>query len=360
MPTWTPLENKTPLSFDYGARAVGWDRGFLVAKTIPDNPPAVHVSKDGVDWRVSTSPDFTWIASTVGTVAAGYGPAAYVAGWSARGPVVWRTEDGAGWDSVPLARNQFTTRSPFEADTAIVAGPRGVLLVAWGRALEETDPDIYVWYSPDGKSFPAAVARSIPLAVGKPRVVTAAATPEGFLLAVSDPGRATLLQSADGKDWQDLSGGFPQGEYVTVETVAGNARTVVVERQIELDPDNPSDEPRIWYRRDGSWHAARVDPGQLPDAGVVPVSQRDVWAIRPWGAGFVAVGETLGDVSGVVWHSADGADFTRLPARANGFDRAMRITDVAVSGTTAIAFGMPVQRLDAESADAVLWRTDPP
>lgn len=103
-----------------------------------------------------------------------------------------------------------------------------------------------------------------------------------------------------------------------------------------------------------------MDPGRLPDAGVVPASERRINVVRNWGTGFIAIGNTFGgegrEKAGLVWYSADGAAWTRMPVRDNGFDGTLLLMDVAVSKDKAVLVGYPSDY----SQKLLLWYAEAP
>jgi len=125
-------------------------------------------------------------------------------------------------------------------------------------------------------------------------------------------------------------------------------------------PGDPPREPIAWYRRGGTWRSAPIDPGRLPDAGVVPAGQRLVNAVRNWGTGFIAIGDTSGDDGmepvGMVWYSADGSSWTRMPVHDNGFDTSFHLLDIAISRKKAVLVGNPSNG----SKNLLIWQADAP
>ncbi|GAA2642487.1 hypothetical protein GCM10010399_90560 [Dactylosporangium fulvum] len=269
---------------------------------------------------------------------AGHGSAAYLVGWGSRGLTVWRTEDGRQWTAAQLPLGGTRVRDQFDLEVTIAAGPRGVVVAGISMLNPPRFPGVYVWSSPDGRSFvPPVHVRSGPGTTTLP-VVEVTAT--GFLLAVSVDGQGTTVyESADGTGWRDITAGLTG--VPVVGHLAGNGTTTV------LLPDKARPgEPQAWYRRgDGGWQAGTMDPGRLPDAGVVPAEEREVNAVHRWGNGFLAVGNTYADEgrerSVMVWYTVDGALWTRMPVRANGFDSAAILEDVASNRERTVLLAVP-------------------
>jgi hypothetical protein len=190
-----------------------------------------------------------------------------------------------------------------------------------------------------------------------PPTAVAEATPSGFLLGMSDSKGPMLLSSEDAVHWRDITAGLSQIR--GIHHVSGNTSTVVV-FTYDPGPESPPGQPVAWYRRDGTWHPATMDPGRLPDAGVVPADERRINKVCDWGAGFIAIGNTFGgegrETAGLVWYSADGSAWTRMPVRDNGFDAAAQLMDVAVSREKAVLVGYPA----ANSDKPLIWKADAP
>ncbi|MGW5049503.1 hypothetical protein [Actinokineospora sp. NPDC004072] len=296
----------------------GWDGGFLAAGT------SLMFSANARDWRPTSPPR---LRARVDTAA--HGPAAYLLGWTATALIVWRTEDGEHWqpsvllDRVPEAKPELV----------LAAGARGVLVVA-------SDPErlgLTYWHAPDGRAF--GRQRTLPGAeeVTAHSFPTAAATPDGFLV---DPGwglgSATnpvghrilpprIYASPDGRTWADIGPGLPEG---MVEGMAGNRGTVVV----VTTPFAGDSGQQFWFRRDGVWRQAGIDPGRLGDPAVVADSLRVLDDLRDWGPGFLAVGHAADSGASYVWTSATGSGWTRLPEVGG-------VADVAVAGGRTLLTG---------------------
>ncbi|MFF1608784.1 hypothetical protein ACFVYA_13475 [Amycolatopsis sp. NPDC058278] len=263
---------------------------------------------------------------------------------------MWRTEDGARWEAIPLELGDLKVKLWLDLDVTITAGPRGVLVVG------NYNNGVYVWHSADGRSFGAMVRVPKP-ANELPFRAEASATPNGFLLGMNDNSGTMLLSSEDGVHWQNISAGLPKIN--GIDHVSGNASTLVLFTYYP-QPDQPHGKPRAWHRRDGTWQPATIDPGRLPDAGVVPADELRVNAVHNWGTGYIAVGNTFGgdgrETAGLVWYSADGSAWTRMPVRDNGFDTASELNDVAVSQEKAVLVGYPSD----SSAKLLTWQAKAP
>jgi hypothetical protein len=265
--------------------------------------------------------------------------------------VVWRTEDGERWEAIPLETENLRIRRSLNLKVTIAAGPHGVMVVGHDNVHPPLHHGLFTWYAPDGRTFGAMAEVLSPVGPG-PVSPAIAASPDGFLLGIMGEAETRLLSSRDGTQWQDIGRGLSPD--VVIEHMSGNARATVM---FTRRPD--SEELVPWYRHDGEWRPATIDPGRLPDAGVVPADQRRVTAVRNWGTGFVAVGHTHGndgqERSGLVWYSADGSAWTRMPVRANGFDAARPLMDLAVSRHTALLVG---HRFDDDKEWLLMWQAD--
>ncbi|WP_143230633.1 hypothetical protein [Actinosynnema sp. ALI-1.44] len=344
LPKWIKSSHGVPVELGRGQRA-GWDGGLLVA-----DDGTVRTSKDGREWRVVSPEGVVAAVAGEGHTVAGYGSSGYFLAWSDRGLTVWRTEDGQRWHAVPLDPGGLKIESRERLKVEITAGPRGVLVVGVDNFHPPSYQGVYVWMSTDGQSFGSMTK------ITKPDEETglsvdAVATSSGFLMVAAQ----TVLSSVDGTRWQDVTAGLPDtGGFLHV---SGNASTVVL---FARKPNSEAQLPQAWYRRDGVWRQAKLDPGRLPDAGVVPADEVVVTAMRDWGSGFIAVGHTYGgegrEEAGLVWYSADGSGWTRMPVRDNEFHTVLGFDDVTVSRNKAVLLGASSHNSDT----LVMWHAEAP
>ncbi|MEU5694925.1 hypothetical protein [Actinosynnema sp. NPDC020468] len=328
-PDWTRLgELAEPPPNPWSA---GWDDGYLLAAGVPGAELRVLTSEDGLKWR-SAPPE----GITVVIDAAGYGDAGYLLGSTADDIVLWRTEDGVAWQAFPLGTGPATEVAELPV-FALAAGPRGVLVVGSGPVVQ----GVHRWYSPDGRSFDTIRAVSDLDGLVPSHLV---ATPRGFLLSIGD----SVLSSPDGAAWTDLDLGSEE-----VLASAGTATDEVAVTGLLTGGTT------TWYRRGGRWRTASVDPGALPDLGVVPADKRETTEVLRWGSGFVAVGraQDLERDVGVAWTSADGSWWQRIPLHGNGLDGATSLDRIIVGGRGVLLFG--TEGVDS-STRTVVWRADPP
>jgi hypothetical protein len=270
---------------------------------------------------------------------------------------VWRTEDGEHWTSIPLDLGVLQPKSNLGLRLFIVAGPRGVVVVGSDDFVPAKYYGVYVWHSADGHRFSAMTRIPGPDREIPPSVAVNA-TPDGFLLGMTGKHKKTLLSSGDGAKWQNVST-TTLPTRVGINHVSGNDTAVVA---FDYDPQNKADSktPLAWYLDDGAWHPATLDPGRLPDHGVVPPDELRVNEVRNWGTGFIAIGNTAGgdghETSGLVWYSPDGHAWKRMPVSPNGFESAAELMDLAVNKDRAVLVGFPISNSDKP----MLWQAKAP
>jgi hypothetical protein len=328
-PQWSRVKITPPIDLGPGEQLAGWNGGYLLAG---GNPADVRSSADGRNWRAVTPPGLTALfsPSAQGRLTAGYGPAAYVVGWSGDELAVWRTVDGTRWRKIPLDISGLAYHDRLELDVSVIAGPRGVMVIGNDAVTPPSWPGMYVWRSADrGETFGQPVW--VPLyseALPGVEIDAAQPSPDGFVVSTTNGKGAVVLSSVDGLRWTRVSSAADIASVTVARPIAANASSVVV-----FNWSWASGHPLAMYSRGNAWHAAAVDPGRLPDAGVVPAGQRTVDAVCAWGTGFIAIGHvnTGPWFSGMVWYSADGSRWVRQPVRSNGFAAVTEFMDAAVS-----------------------------
>jgi hypothetical protein len=283
-----------------------------------DQPPshaAAWISSDAATWKRVASlpaPDGSDIAAAV----AGSGGAVAV-GTSGGAAAVWRTQDGATWSvqSLPPLGSGAS-----EQLTAIAASGSGY--VAGGYTQDSTAVKrATFWHSSDGSTW---VRSTLPEPAAATEVTGMAAT-GNFLVAVGisgDERRGSSLawRSVDGgSSWQAVSSpSFASGRMLAVAASpvggasgglaggsSGGGFSAVGEN---VDQTAAA----AWTSSDGSSWAAVPDQSALDNDGLEMV----MTAIAADGSnGFVADGwkSDAGNGSAVVWRSADGSAWTRLP-----------------------------------------------
>lgn len=333
-------------------RLAGWNGGYLL---VAAQPTSVWSSADGRRWRTVTPPGLTLTPPTsTSRMTAGYGSAAYVAGWKGGNLVVWRTADGERWQETPLDVGGLTYHDGLHMEVNIVAGARGVIVIANDVVAPPSFQGFYVWRSADqGRTFGKVVR--VPMRQDKPSdnisIDAMAATARGFLVSGSGEQGVVILSSPDGSHWASISSPAQLAHISVAQPIAANASDAVV-----FNGDVKADKPLAMYRRGGTWHPAAVDPGHLPDEAVVPASQRILSVACAWGTGFIAAGYVVNGTqfAGMTWYSADGSRWTRQSVHSNGFGVVGEFMDAAVSNGKAMLIAFP-----AEGSDLLFWQSTP-
>ena len=128
---------------------------------------------------------------------------AAVAGWNAKGPMVWTTADGVDWSATALpAHAGWTAFGP----SMIAATPSGVLAAAAGGSPGSVKFPPQMWSAPDGVNWQAV---PVPVIDDKTVVASLTATPIGLLLVLrqveeSKTVGSTIWSSVDGITWQQV------------------------------------------------------------------------------------------------------------------------------------------------------------
>jgi hypothetical protein len=352
-PRWSRVDLAAPISGGEGEQLAGWDGGYLLV----NGGPVIGSSADGRDWRWVRPPGLTTLMSPSGNsrMTAGYGAAAYVAGWSSGKLTVWRTTNGTQWQRTPLDVQGLAYHDNLELDVNIAAGPRGIIVVGNDAVTPPSFSGFYVWRSLDyGRTFgqPIWVPMYSEESLGAVEIDAVESTTNGFLMSGNNGKGAIILFSADGLQWANLSSEAEIAGTSVATTIGGNASSVIV-----FNRDPKPGQPLAMYRRGNTWYPSAVDPGLLPDAGVVPGNQRTVDTVCNWGTGFIAIGDANGAVqySGMVWYSADGSQWIRQPVRSNGFDAVAQFMGAAVSNGKVLVVAYP-----GEGSDLLMWQANAP
>jgi hypothetical protein len=351
-PRWTRVQPTAPVGQGDQGQLAGWNGGYLL---VSGQPVGVRSSVDARHWHPVTPTGLTALMdpSAHGRMTAGYGPAAYVAGWSSSELAVWRTTDGAHWQETPLDVAGLAYHDSLDLDVSIAAGPRGVIVVGSDAVTPQSFQGFYVWRSTDdGRTFGQTTWVPMYGQASQSGFVTIGAvqeTPSDFLVSGDNDGKKFILSSADGIHWTSLPAAGAIADTYVDTPIDGNASTVVA---FNWNPQ--PGQPLAVYLRRNTWHSSTVDPGLLPDAGVVPGNQRTVNSIVSWGTGFIAIGNVNTGIqfSGMVWYSVNGSQWVRQPVRANGFDAVGQFLDAAVSKGKVLLVAFPV-----EGSDLLMWQS---
>jgi hypothetical protein len=352
-PRWSRVHLGAPISGGADDQLAGWDGGYLLVS----GGSVIGSSADGRDWRWVRPPGLTTLVSPSGDsrMTAGYGAAAYVAGWSSGTLTVWRTADGTQWQKTALDVQGLAYHNSLELDVNIAAGPRGVIVVANDAVTPPSFTGFYVWRSFNyGKTFgqPIWVPLYSEESSGAVEVDAVEATTNGFLVSGNNGKGAIILSSANGLHWAGISAEAEIAGTSVATTIGGNSSIVVV-----FNRDPKPGQPLAMYRHGNTWSPSAVDPGHLPDAGVVPENEVIVEAVCNWGTGFIAIGDADGapQNSGMVWYSTDGSQWIRQPVRSNGFDAVAIFMDAAISNAKVLIVAYP-----GEGSDLLMWQADAP
>lgn len=357
-PRWTRVQLAMPLSQGDEGQLAGWNGGYLL---VDGQPVGVRSSVDARHWRPATPAGLTALIdpSADGRMTAGYGPAAYVAGWSSSELAVWRTTDGTHWQKTPLDVAGLAYHDSLDLDVSIAAGPRDVIVVGNDAVTPQSFDGFYVWRSTDdGRTFgqPIWVPECGQASqAGFVTIGPVQATFSDFLVgcdsnSLAGDGKKFILSSADGIQWTSLPAAGAIADTYADTPIDGNASTVVA---FNWNPQ--PGQPLAIYLRRNTWHSSTVDPGLLPDAGVVPGNQRTVNAIVNWGTGFIAIGNVNTGIqfSGMVWYSTNGSQWVRQPVRANRFDAVGQFLDAAVSKGKVLLVAFPTK-----GSDLLMWQSE--
>ncbi|MBN1172724.1 MAG: hypothetical protein JXA67_11170 [Micromonosporaceae bacterium] len=327
-----PLELKA-LNATVPLAAAAWSKGFLLAGTEQDSgAPELFSSADGRSWHSSLPHDAATLARWP---IAAFESAAYAIGDDGAGPALWRSTDGNSWQKIPLADADTGTLS------AVAAGPRGVVVVGtMGSSGNRTK----TWHSADGQKFDEPVVDATTYYPDTP-TAPLSADANGFLL-VCGVGTAVSFASNDGLNWRRVPG-LERVDWLGPATGNGTVRAAFgyvsdggPGSGKTSDPDNPFG-LGVWSQsgsKDQWRRVPRLDPGRLPDAGVVPMVNTGVQSIAVAGTAFVAVGGAGN--TGAVWISDNGLTWTKQATSANHFDEVDGFEAVAVSGSTVMLVGM--------------------
>jgi hypothetical protein len=319
-----------------GLVSVGW--------AYPGLRAAAWTSSDGLTW--SRVPDFPQrgVSAQLTAVAAGEGRLVAV-GTDADRAAVWISLDGRAWtEAAPLD----TSSGPPTHLLAVASLGQGFVVGGY-RERPTGGGDAVAWYSPDGTQWLPA-----PLPRAEGATLAGLASGEGRVVAVGWTGlgsgqRAAAWTSPDGLHWaagQVAAGGASRLDAVTsadgtwVAVGAGGA-------------NGSGDDAAAWTSVDGGDWAA-VPDGPVFQNYTLPI---EMLAVATTPQGLVAVGEKhdAGNGSGVVWLSADGRSWSRLPAAADFSGGGMAgVTEQGGRVVVVGSLGWP------DEATATIWLSPPP
>lgn len=306
----------------------------------------VFTSVDGRSWHRRAPGGLSTLAT--GTSLATDGKTTWLLGgegFATAHPAVWSTKDGSTW-SAPVSLPQGPD---VEVPVTVAAGPKGVMVVSRvtpGRGKpDELKAALRVRVSAPSGAFTRAWDVPCPGSDGQEGTAEALADDNGFHLVAECWNQITpadaLFDSADGGSWKRQ---VPPADGNKFTHLARNGPVTVLTGGLAASDVEQTTEPKVWYKTgDGPWHtAAPLDPGRLPDAGVVPRHDQAVLAVTAAGTGFIAVGgaRSADDSSvGALWFSPDGRQWTKQPTHANGFDELRSLAAVTARDGTIVVLG---------------------
>jgi hypothetical protein len=283
-------------------------------------------------------PDGTWslaspVAARAGLVALAsvtHGPAGWLAVGS-RTPAIVTSADSVSWRS-----DGMVTRDLGGVSSAILAaGPEGYVivgkLVARGGACAAD-----IWWSPDLAAW--VHAHDVNDTTGSSDVLAVAAGPHGFVSAGLHDDRPAVWTTANGRAWTTVVLPVPpSAPGAALQQVAVNGSRVVALGEETTAGGRVAVRPFAEFSADdgASWHLV---PLSSPGPGTT------VTALTAVSRGFVAVGRYTGPgrPTVVVWASADGASWARVPVGGLAGARVVGshgITALAASGSTVVGIG---------------------
>jgi hypothetical protein len=269
-------------------------------------PPSIAVAWSSTDGR-SWSPisDFPASAGSVALAAAADGSRQVVVGGNAAGAASWASSDGgATWTAAPAATDLAGPHATAQM-VAIVFWQGRFVAAGYRDDLSAAGPSAAIWLSNDGLTW-QDVSEGAGLGAG--RVYGLAVGPDGLVAVgtTGDPyrGEAAVWTSTDGTTWTRVeSPAFAVGPMHAL--TAGGPGLVAV------GTGKADDRAAVWTSTDGTtWQAAPDDPS-FHHYGA-PVRMASVTSSTN---GLVVVGwrSDAANGSGVVWRSADGADWREDP-----------------------------------------------
>ena len=302
--------------------------GELVAVGGTAGRPAVWHRAPGGTWSLASAvparPGLVALASVT------HGPDGWLAVGS-RIPVIVTSADSMSWRSAGMV-----TRDLGGVSSAIsAAGPAGYVvvgkLVARGGACAAD-----IWWSPDLGAW--AHAHDVNDTTGSSDVLAVAAGPHGFVSVGLHDDRPAVWTTANGRAWTTIVLPVPpSAPGAALQQVAVNGSRVVALGEETTANGTVAVRPFAEFSADGgaSWHMV---PLSSPGPGTT------VTALTAVSRGFVAVGRYTGPGrrTVVVWASADGASWVRVPVGGLTGARIVGshgITALAASGSTVVGIG---------------------
>jgi len=303
------------------------DGGELVAVGAAAGRPAVwHRRPDGTWSLISAVPARPGLVALAGVA---HGPDGWLAVGS-RIPVILTSADSMSWRTA----GRVTLDLGGVSSALSAAGPAGYVVI--GKLVERGGACAAdIWWSPDLAAW--AHAHDVNDTTGSSDVLAVAAGPHGFVSVGLHDGRPAVWTTANGRAWTTVVLPVPpSAPGAALQLVAVNGSRVAALGEETTARGRVAVRPFAEFSADGgaSWHLV---PLSSPAPGTT------VTALTAVAHGFAAVGRSgPGGRAIVVWASADGARWVRVPAggltgaRIAGPDG---ITALAASGSTVVGIG---------------------
>ncbi|MDL4819203.1 sialidase family protein [Actinomadura opuntiae] len=284
--------------------AAGPGRAVAVGST--NGGAAIWSSPDGRTWQRGRFPAAAGVLSDVA-----FGKQGWLAVGRASGPrstaLAMTSQDGTVWQRAPM---------PAAPPAAVASGPAGYVAVGGGAA----------WRSTDLRTWKRATVNG--------NLTDVVATATGYAAVGGRDGKPAVWTSPDGAAWTQTTAVPPSPGPLAQVAARGN---VLVTAGTDANLLVSADAGRTWAQRS-------------------PAGARQVTALAATPKAFVAAVTTAqGDAA--VFGSADGAAWSRVPARGLGGRGDQRLTAMAPAGGTVLGTGTGVR--DGEETP-LLWRAPAP
>jgi hypothetical protein len=372
-PTWSSLGDAgLPLTGSEFAPQIAAGHGYVLLQS-DSRLIGLRESPDGGSWR-RTSPPGLDLNGPIADLA-GSEIGVFLLGTMANksSPTVWKYADGNWGNPVQIdttpgnvfdgADKPTGTAVTGAQDWTVAAGAAGVLVASKGPN------GLTLWLSSDGTSFSGRQLELKGPDVSSDAPIHASATSNGFIVTIGDH---VVTIAADGTPRETTVVGLPPETVINGVAVHGDRMVAFGLSRTKLRPGDPGYDPDVEVIEgndrytNGSWCApvptdsltlrpAEVDPGQLPDAGVVARGSHFPITVSEYVDGFLLAGSAAG--VGGVWHSSDGCAWTKQPVNANGFDRVSSLVGIASKNEAVLLLGNREGR--AGTIDSRLWFSGP-
>lgn len=342
---WTQIPHDETIFGGAGMSSVTAGGPGLVAVGGANDDAAVWTSADGLTWSRVPHDDALFGGADIKKVLVWRSGLAAV-GHDDGGIAVWTSPDGITWSPVPR-------------DISVFGEARINDVIAWGPSLIAVGnfgDDAAVWTSADGITWSRAPHVEAVFGGGDNQAMLAVTTGGPGLVAVGYDGRgeegysqgldAAVWTSADGIRWsrapndESVFGGL---SYSVMEDVTvGGPGLVAVGHE--------ASGPVVWTSVDGViW--SRVRPDTTISGGIMA-------AVSTGGPGLVAIGEDTrpgwnGGLRALVWTSADGISWTRVPHDESAFGE-VGMADLISTEFGLVAIGNRNREMRSTDAAAVL------